>query len=399
MAKTLNPMEAYRREQKKRELKKHRMERQKHKQVKLISMDTVAIREQLRNFERQVKANPTDGFARKRKQELEDTLQAVVKKQKEVADEECRKQMGAPFRPQSMAQLTQTNKQKYQNPERSIYYDPIMNPFGAPPPGKPQIYRDMPSNPVIKAAQRSPLKQRWCHEPNEQRERNCEEGAGVDELSLSVSQQPRQRPGLRPPLPPGPPPPETIQVPSRPPFPSGVYLARPPPPPPAYSKTDDRMEGLPKPSQQPQSSGYQINEPDVASYNAGNLSIAPAQSTMEENAQDSIEAPNPSFFKSREDEDVKDLAAERANEKRTQLRSLVPVALRVQRHAHAPSNYRIPKVGNAHPFANPHPPARSPSASPPQPADSVAPASSELLYSDSVSKNFDAFMDEIKELI
>ncbi len=29
----------------------------------------------------------------------------------------------------------------YPNPENSIYYHPTLNPFGAPPPGAPMIYR------------------------------------------------------------------------------------------------------------------------------------------------------------------------------------------------------------------------------------------------------------------
>ncbi|KAF4130093.1 WW domain binding protein 11, partial [Phytophthora infestans] len=50
MGKSLNPMEVYRREQKKKELKKHRVDRQKDKQSKLSSMDPVDIREQLKNL-------------------------------------------------------------------------------------------------------------------------------------------------------------------------------------------------------------------------------------------------------------------------------------------------------------------------------------------------------------
>ncbi|KUF94114.1 hypothetical protein AM588_10004442 [Phytophthora nicotianae] len=85
MAKSLNPMEAYRREQKKKELKKHRLERQKDKQAKLTQESRAPSG-----------CKPTDGPTRKRKQELEDTLRAVVKKQKEMVDEERKKQANAP---------------------------------------------------------------------------------------------------------------------------------------------------------------------------------------------------------------------------------------------------------------------------------------------------------------
>jgi hypothetical protein len=33
------------------------------------------------------------------------------------------------------------NMMQFPNPENSIYYHPTLNPFGAPPPGCPMIYR------------------------------------------------------------------------------------------------------------------------------------------------------------------------------------------------------------------------------------------------------------------
>ncbi|KAF4319218.1 hypothetical protein JM18_005740 [Phytophthora kernoviae] len=127
------------------ELKKHRLERQKDKLSKLSSMDTSELKEQLKNLEKQVISNPTDGPTRKRKQELEDTLRAVVKKQKEIAEEERKRQADAPPPPpMSMTELAEANKEKFQNPENSIYYHPTLNPFGAPPPGMPQRYHGMP---------------------------------------------------------------------------------------------------------------------------------------------------------------------------------------------------------------------------------------------------------------
>ncbi|KAG2521884.1 hypothetical protein BBO99_00004407 [Phytophthora kernoviae] len=127
------------------ELKKHRLERQKDKLSKLSSMDTSELKEQLKNLEKQVISNPTDGPTRKRKQELEDTLRAVVKKQKEMAEEERKRQADAPPPPpMSMTELAEANKEKFQNPENSIYYHPTLNPFGAPPPGMPQRYHGMP---------------------------------------------------------------------------------------------------------------------------------------------------------------------------------------------------------------------------------------------------------------
>ena len=35
---------------------------------------------------------------------------------------------------------------RFPNPERSIYYHPTLNPYGAPPPGAKMVYRDEASN-------------------------------------------------------------------------------------------------------------------------------------------------------------------------------------------------------------------------------------------------------------
>lgn len=51
MAKTLNPMDAFRREQKKKELKKNRTERHKSKQAKLSTMDPEELQEQVRQID------------------------------------------------------------------------------------------------------------------------------------------------------------------------------------------------------------------------------------------------------------------------------------------------------------------------------------------------------------
>uniref|UniRef100_A0AAV1U469 Wbp11/ELF5/Saf1 N-terminal domain-containing protein n=1 Tax=Peronospora matthiolae TaxID=2874970 RepID=A0AAV1U469_9STRA len=218
---TLNPMETYRREQKKKEVKKHRAERQKEKKEKLQSMDRVALEEQLKLLERQMAVKTsTDGPSRKRKQELEDTLRAVVKRQKEMEEEEERRKKltdASLPSPMSLTELMQRNREKFENPEDSIYYHPTLNPFGAPPPGKPQLYRQgqQPSGPM--GLPRSP-----CHgQPSQHRhlERPSQHRfqhrlllprieRRIQEPPFATMQQPRgmvKRPGKRPPLPLDPP--------------------------------------------------------------------------------------------------------------------------------------------------------------------------------------------------
>jgi hypothetical protein len=105
MAKSANPVEAFRREQKKKELKKHRLERQKDKQAKLSVLDPAELQAQLKALERQAAANPADGPTRKRKQELEDTLRAVVKRRTEQQEEENKRQADAPPPPPKVKDL------------------------------------------------------------------------------------------------------------------------------------------------------------------------------------------------------------------------------------------------------------------------------------------------------
>ncbi|ETL32403.1 hypothetical protein L916_15038 [Phytophthora nicotianae] len=416
MAKSLNPMEAYRREQKKKELKKHRLERQKDKQAKLSAMDPVEIREQLKNLERQVAANPTDGPTRKRKQELEDTLRAVVKKQKEMVDEERKKQANAPPPPpKSMAELTQANKEKYQNPENSIYYHPTLNPFGAPPPGKPQVYRNMPAGAVVGAAPRGPPRQ---GRPQHRQFTSTRDGGGIVPPPPPM-QQPRtmaRRPGKRPPLPPGPPPPGTIQVPPRPPLPSGVLPARPPPPPSANARATDRMvpPPPPPPPQQPREMippppPYPMMATDDTAMQTGNTAavnvedghvIAPYP-TIDESEDNSVVAPYPPPDEPTEDEEMDEEAAERAAEGQAQLRSLVPVALRVQRQIPAaPSS----SVASVPPIPAPRRPVPAPPAPAPRPSVRATPPPPrpmppKPIDSNSVSNEFDAFMEEVKGLL
>ncbi|CAH0485872.1 unnamed protein product [Peronospora farinosa] len=409
MAKSTNPMETYRREQKKKELKKHRMERKKEKEVKFSSMDPAELKEKLKNLERQVAANPTDGPTRKRKQELEDTLRVVVKKQKEMAEEERKKLADAPPPlPMSITELTEANKEKFQNPEKSIYYHPTLNPFGAPPPGKPQMYRNASSGPM------GPPKILACGHPRQERP---QQQKFRDQLPRSRAearpsparmQQPRimaRRPGKRPPLPRGPPPPGTIQVPSRPPLPSGAIPARPPPPPPVHTRIAGAAVPPPPFLQQPRGivpppSPYPAtvvaaNDRETESNQAevgmdGNDVVAAYPRTDEPDFRDSC---------MEEDQEMSEEAATRAAASRAQLRSLVPVALRVQRQVTAPSVARGSSVSSVP--ASCRPPAPVPR--PTMPSIDVIPGplrrSTTLAGNSSVANEFDNFMEEVKELL
>ncbi|KAE8888432.1 hypothetical protein PF005_g9605 [Phytophthora fragariae] len=415
MAKSLNPMEAFRREQKKKELKKQRLERHKDNQTKLSAMDPQELRAELQNLERQVASNPTDGPTRKRKQELEDTLRAVVKKQK-MAEKERKKQKDAPPPPpMSIAEMAQANRERFQNPENSIYYHPTLNPFGAPPPGKPQVYRNGPAGPPRGPPQgfgRGPPRQGGVEgRPQQQRYRGPPphtrgfrgpprvEGRGPPPPSIQQPRMMARRPGKRPPLPAGPPPPGTIQVPPRPPLPSGAIPVRPPPPPSANATSSTGM--VPPPPPPPP-------RPMTPAAGTGGEEMETDQIEVDVE-EDSVVAPyptthDPEFADSRTEgqQEMDEEAAERAAESRAQLRSLVPVALRVQRQVPATHSS---SVSSAPPVPAPRRPVPAPPAPVPRPAGLAPPPPPRPTTSQpdnsnrSVSKEFDAFMAEVNDLL
>ncbi|TDH67780.1 hypothetical protein CCR75_006568 [Bremia lactucae] len=360
MAKSVNPMEAYRREQKKKDLKKHRMERQKEKMAKLSAMKPIEIQEQIKYLERQVAAKPADGPAFKRKQELEDTLQVAIKKQKLLDDEKQSKKQNAIKMPLSISALTQVNKKRFQNPEKSIYYHPTMNPFGAPPPGKPQMCRDMPSNTGIVATSRGQL--------------SHQERLLVNGSSLKQSHAMVARPGKRPPLPPGPPPSKTIQVPSQPPLPRGSFPDRPPPPP----SSAPPFPSLPLPP-----STVQANRGVLDAY-----STTAACPLTDESADVRVVAPT-------KGEKLDIMAARREVVVHAKIRSLVPVALRVQRQVHAASSSNFTTSS-----ASRTPDSRCPV---PAPLPTASHPSIGLAFPSNRAKSkpepFDAFIEEVEELL
>ncbi|KAJ0395969.1 hypothetical protein ATCC90586_003340 [Pythium insidiosum] len=344
MGRSENPVEAYRREQKKKELKKHKFERQKVKHEKLAQMDPDEIRAtQLKKMERQLQQNPADGPTRKRKQEMEEE-----QKEKKAADksrvtlsdinaanrERYQNPQNSVYYHPTLSDINAANRERYQNPQNSVYYHPVLNPFGAPPPGRPQMYHVPPPVPVPVPVAAPPAAR----------------GPRRSAVPPPPPPPPKhaQRPGKRPPLPSGPPPPGTIQVPRRPPLPEGAMPRRPPPPPPQR----------------------QLQHQQVS---------APAATETPEDSSDVV-APYPPAEDdaawAEEQEDDEDRA-----ERQAKLRSLVPTAPR--RPPPPPSVRRVAAP-------RPQPPAPVPR---PGPLPRVVSAPSVA-----VSTEFDAFMEEMKEL-
>lgn len=143
--KVMNPTDAYRKELRKKELKRNKKERKKVRDVGILKKDPDQLKKQIENLEMMKADGALDKARKHKKRQLEDTLNRVIKKQKEY-DEKKREKGEAPVMfshlglPQRRTSAEEEDRVNHPQPEDSVYYHPQLNPTGAPPPGKPPMY-------------------------------------------------------------------------------------------------------------------------------------------------------------------------------------------------------------------------------------------------------------------
>uniref|UniRef100_A0A2P2L839 Wbp11/ELF5/Saf1 N-terminal domain-containing protein n=1 Tax=Rhizophora mucronata TaxID=61149 RepID=A0A2P2L839_RHIMU len=145
--KVMNPTDAYRKELRKKELKRNKKERKKVREVGILKKDPEALREQIEKLEMMKADGALDKARKHKKRQLEDTLNLVLKKRKEYEDKMKEKgetpvmfsHLGPPPRRRTSAE--EEERAKHPKPEDSVYYHATLNPTGAPPPGKPPMYK------------------------------------------------------------------------------------------------------------------------------------------------------------------------------------------------------------------------------------------------------------------
>ncbi|XP_057536913.1 protein EARLY FLOWERING 5 [Amaranthus tricolor] len=151
--KVMNPTDAYRKELRKKELKRNKKERKKVREVGLLKKDPDQIKDQIQKLEVMKAEGALDKARKHKKRQLEDTLNLVMKKRKEY--EEKMKEKGeepvmfshlGPVRRRTSAE--EDDRAKHPQPEDSVYYHPTLNPTGAPPPGKPPMYKSSIGPPI-----------------------------------------------------------------------------------------------------------------------------------------------------------------------------------------------------------------------------------------------------------
>ncbi|XP_024526121.1 WW domain-binding protein 11 [Selaginella moellendorffii] len=145
--KAMNPTDAYRKELRKKELKRNKKERKKVREVGILKKDPEALKDQIKKLDTQnTEADGAlDKTRRHKKRQLEDTLNLVLKKRKEYVDKMKEKGEDPVMfshlpAPRAKAPGDEDDDKPY-TPQDSAYDHTTLNPAGVPPPGKPPMYR------------------------------------------------------------------------------------------------------------------------------------------------------------------------------------------------------------------------------------------------------------------
>ncbi|KAL4264161.1 hypothetical protein AB1N83_005243 [Pleurotus pulmonarius] len=255
--KNLNPADAFRKAQRKKELKKNKTERSKARDFALVKKDTKDLEEEIEKLEANGESSNAD---KTRLTELKSELEKIMKKKEEYVAEhpehrrlvyKARKQEGGEDKPEEQPLPQKRNLfNKHglpRHPERSIYYDPVMNPYGVPPPGMPYAERPLRPDEInsdvefedddddIAMPEGPPPGMTELPVDSDEDIPMPDGPPPGQEIEQSIPENPPLPPGP-PPLPVGlPPPPPSFPpnfMPNFPPPPPGVPPGLPPPPPP-----------------------------------------------------------------------------------------------------------------------------------------------------------------------
>ena len=151
MARSSNPVDLYRREQRKREVRKNKVSRVRARDAKVAATRTgaevaeeMAALEARRTFQNgHLNSADTRALERLSKEgRIVAEAEAARAEAAAAAEEEARREAAeaAEARMATAEGVREANEGRYRHARMSVYYDPVMNPYGAPPPGRPEMY-------------------------------------------------------------------------------------------------------------------------------------------------------------------------------------------------------------------------------------------------------------------
>ncbi|KAF9214355.1 hypothetical protein BGZ59_003883 [Podila verticillata] len=197
---SLNPADQYRKEQHKKEIKKNKQDRKKVRELGSAIKDTTTEVE-LSQHEELEKAGKLDKEGLKKLAELRDKMTKI---------NDIKKAHGIKIKPKKIETQPVSVEEQLRDPTRSIYYDPVLNPYGAPPPGMP--YLEHPPLPTeLPFGQEPPQPPEGSEDESEEDTDSSDSGSDSSSSSGSDSEDIDDE-SYMPPLPEGPAPSKEDQV-------------------------------------------------------------------------------------------------------------------------------------------------------------------------------------------
>ena len=138
-----NPMQEHHKKARQKELQRNKQKRTKERNERAIQTKTVKdVKEEIQKLERDIKRHH---HGQQQKSTAEHKLARLRKELKLIQEAEAaaRAKADADAEAFRLANRYRQPKQlipELDDPRKSVYYDKILNPFGAPPPGKPRLY-------------------------------------------------------------------------------------------------------------------------------------------------------------------------------------------------------------------------------------------------------------------
>ncbi|KAG8929158.1 hypothetical protein FRC02_005927 [Tulasnella sp. 418] len=286
--KSLNPADAHRKAQRKKELQKNKDNRAKAREVSTLKKDTGGYEAEIRELEEASKKGDLDSNQRSRLDYLRSEVSRIKKTKSDyVAAHPEHKHLvyrGSEKKGESSeASQQKDGKQRSlfgkdglpRHPERSIYYDPVLNPYGFPPPGMPYVERPLLSHEIEDQPEAGQEKANQSDQesgddddeddediplppgpPPDKEDSDDDSDNDSDDSDIPLPEGPPPKLNFVPPLPPGPPPP--LITPGFPPqvYPNGMPVTIPPfvpqvpgpihpPPPPGFPPASTFMPAQP----------------------------------------------------------------------------------------------------------------------------------------------------------
>ena len=147
MAKSSNPLDEFKRKQRKKEKLKNKTKRISARDAKVaetVSLSTVQSDIKKLETQKEEQNGHLDNKDTRKLERLRKELkivQGAEEERKQKAEEKVKQEWEDQKKHMKSSKgVEELNQAKFQNSKASIYYDAVMNPFGAPPPGKPMFY-------------------------------------------------------------------------------------------------------------------------------------------------------------------------------------------------------------------------------------------------------------------